>query len=67
MRQLCASAEIDPPIDPYELRHTAISLQAEAGRSSFEIADWAGTSEEMISRVYRHRLKRVANLRPDGW
>ena len=61
------SAGIDPPIDPYELRHTAISLQAEAGRSSFEIADWAGTSEEMISRVYRHRLKRVTELKPDGW
>jgi len=67
VRQLCAAVSIDPPVDPYELRHTAISLQAEAGRSSFEIADWAGTSEEMISRVYRHRLKRVAELRPDGW
>lgn len=67
VRQLCSAVGIDPPIDPYELRHTAISLQADAGRSSFEIADWAGTSEEMISRVYRHRLKRVADLRPDGW
>lgn len=67
VRQLSAGAGIAPPIDPYELRHTAISLQAEVGRSSFEIADWAGTSEEMISRVYRHRLKRVADLRPDGW
>lgn len=67
LRLPCANLEISPPISPYELRHTAISLQADAGRSSFDIADWAGTSEEMISRVYRHRLKRVADLRPDGW
>lgn len=67
VRSICIKAGIDPPIDPYELRHTAVSLQADAGRSSFEIADWAGTSEEMISRIYRHRLRQVADLRPDGW
>lgn len=44
MRLLCAKVGIDPPITPYELRHTAISMQADAGRSSWEIADWAGTS-----------------------
>ena len=27
---------------PYELRHTAITHEADAGWSSFEIADWAG-------------------------
>ena len=64
MRLLCARAEIQPPVSPYELRHTAISLQADAGASSWEIADWAGTSEAMISRVYRHRLRRVSVLRP---
>ncbi len=25
---------------------------------------WAGTSEAMISRIYRHRLRRVAGLTP---
>ena len=29
---------------PLRATHTAISLQADAGRSSWEIADWAGTS-----------------------
>lgn len=64
MRLLCQKAEIDPPVTPYELRHTAISRQADAGRSAWEIADWAGTSEAMISRTYRHRLRRVASLTP---
>lgn len=64
MRQLCGRAGIDPAITPYELRHTAMSLQADAGRSTWEIADWAGTSEAMISARYRHRLGRVASLRP---
>ena len=61
---LCARTGIDPPISAYELRHTAISLQAEAGHAAWQIADWAGTSEAMISRVYRHRLRRVSGLRP---
>lgn len=49
---------------PYELRHTAITHQADAGWSSFEIADWAGTSEQMISDRYRHRLRRISRLQP---
>ena len=64
MRSLCEAAEIAPHVTPYELRHTAISHQADAGRTSWEIADWAGTSETMISSRYRHRLRRVSNLRP---
>ena len=64
LRLLCRKLEIEPAISPYELRHTAISLQADAGRSSWEIADWAGTSEAMVSRIYRHRLRRVAGLWP---
>jgi integrase len=64
MRLLCISADVTPAITAYELRHTAISLQADAGASSWEIADWAGTSEAMISRIYRHRLRRVSVLRP---
>jgi integrase len=64
LRLLCAKLSIEPPVTPYELRHTAISLQADAGRSSWEIADWAGTSEAMVSRTYRHRLRRLSTLVP---
>ncbi len=64
VKSLCRRAGLEDPITPYELRHTAISHQADQGRDAWEIADWAGTSEEMISRVYRHRLRRVAKLRP---
>lgn len=64
LRLYCSKAGIDPAISPYELRHTAISMQADAGHSSWEIADWAGTSEAMISEVYRHRLRRVSVLGP---
>lgn len=67
MRSLCADAGIQPYATPYELRHTAISLQADAGRTSWEIADWAGTSEAMISSRYRHRLRRVSRLLPVDW
>jgi integrase len=61
---LCTQVGIDPPIAPYELRHTAISIQAEAGHSAWQIADWAGTSERMITDVYRHQLSVVAPLGP---
>lgn len=66
LRALCDRCEIDPPITPYELRHTAITMQADAGHSSWEIADWAGTSEAMIGEVYRHRLRRVSGLLPSA-
>ena len=64
IRQLCKRVGIDPPVTPYELRHTAISLQADVGHAAFLIADWAGTSERMISDVYRHRLGTVTRLGP---
>ncbi len=64
LRGLCVRCDINPPIGPYELRHTAVTMQADAGNSSWEIADWAGTSEAMISEVYRHRLQRLSALRP---
>ncbi len=64
MKSLSRKADLDPPVTAYELRHTAITHQADAGRSSWEIADWAGTSERMISSRYRHRLRRVSGLRP---
>ncbi|MEM9892798.1 MAG: tyrosine-type recombinase/integrase [Actinomycetota bacterium] len=62
--RLSAHADIGDPIVPYELRHTAISHQADAGRSSWEIADWAGTSERMISDTYRHQLRDISDLTP---
>ncbi len=64
IRILCDRTDITPAIVPYELRHTAISHQADAGRSSWDIADWCGSSERMISQVYRHRLKEISDLMP---
>ena len=64
MRLLCKRAEVDPAVTAYELRHSAISMQADAGRSSWELADWAGTSEQMINQIYRHRLRRVSVVLP---
>ncbi len=55
LRLPCAKLDIEPAFTPDGLRHTAVSLQADAGRSSWEIADWSGTSNTMISRVSRHR------------
>ncbi len=60
----CRRGGIDPPITPYELRHTAITHQSEQGWSSWELADWAGTSERMISEVYRHRYNRASGITP---
>ena len=39
-------------------------MHADAGRSSWELADWAGTSEAMTNRVYRHRLRQVSAILP---
>lgn len=61
--RISARADIDP-IVPYELRHTAITLQLDAGHDVRRVADWAGTSERMIEEIYRHRLTRVAELGP---
>ncbi|MGI9613820.1 MAG: hypothetical protein ACR2QO_12975 [Acidimicrobiales bacterium] len=61
---LCGRLGISPAASPYELRHTAISLHAEAGNSAWAIADWAGTSERMIADVYRHKLMDTSPLGP---
>ena len=62
--KLCGKVGISPPVSHYELRHTAISFQAEAGYSAWQIADWAGTSERMIADVYRHKLTDASPLGP---
>ncbi|MEM7352723.1 MAG: site-specific integrase [Acidobacteriota bacterium] len=59
----CTDAAFDP-IVPYELRHTAITFQLEAGHPAWKVADWAGTSERMIEQIYRHRISRVASIGP---
>jgi len=38
IRSVCLKVEIDPLVTPYELRHTAISIQADAGHPAFQIA-----------------------------
>jgi integrase len=61
---ICNRIDIAPVVSPYELRHTAISFQADAGHSAWAIADWAGTSERMIADVYRHKLTATSQLGP---
>ena len=60
---LCERARVDP-ITPYELRHTALTQQVEAGHGVSNVADWAGTSEKMIFGHYRHKLRAVSGLKP---
>lgn len=64
LQRLCDQVEVSPAVSPYELRHTAITFQAEAGHSAWVIADWAGTSERMIADVYRHKLVDASPLGP---
>lgn len=59
----CVKAAV-APIVPYELRHTAITHQIDAGHSPARVADWAGTSEEMIYRHYRHKIRDLTDLAP---
>lgn len=69
MTAACEEADIEV-IVPYELRHTAITFQLDAGHEAWRVADWAGTSERMIEEIYRHRLTRVSDLGPvnvGGW
>lgn len=61
-RTACEDAGIER-IVPYELRHTAVTFQLDAGHETWRVADWAGTSERMVE-IYRHRLTRVSALGP---
>ena len=58
----CEEAAVER-IVPYELRHTAITFQVEAGHEAWTVVDWAGTSARMVEDIYRHRLRPVAALR----
>ena len=63
----CRRVEIEPGVSGYDLRHTAITFQVEKGHPVHQIADWAGTSERMITEVYRHKLNEITDLGPsDG-
>jgi integrase len=57
----CEAADI-ARIVPYELRHIAITFQLDAGHEARQVADWAGTSERMISDIYHQRLTRVSTV-----
>ncbi len=59
----CERLDLDVYL-PYELRHTAITFQLDQGAETWEVADWAGTSERMIELIYRHRTSRVSRLAP---
>ncbi len=59
----CKEAGIERYV-PYELRHSAITFQVDAGHHVWQVSDWAGTSPRMIEDVYRHRLSQVAEIGP---
>jgi len=63
LTKLCVRAEIEPPIVPYELRHTAASLLSDAGVPIEELADFMGHSTTaMLEQVYRHRVRQVIDV-----
>ena len=63
LRKLCKLADIDPPVVPYELRHTAASMLSDAGVPIEELADFMGhTTTAMLEQVYRHRVRKVIDV-----
>jgi integrase len=50
-------------LKPYDLRHTAATLCANAGWTADEISHQLGNSVEIVNRVYRHMID--ASPRPD--
>jgi len=66
LARLSRRAGIDPPVAPYELRHTAASLLSDAGVPIEVLADLLGhTSTQMLESVYRHRVRKVVD--PGVW
>ncbi len=63
LKAICYQSDV-PEIIPYELRHTAITHQIDAGFTASQVADWAGNNEKMIYEHYRHRLREVSALPP---
>ena len=66
IKRLCERAGVEA-ITPYELRHTAITHQIEEGHTASQVADWAGTSEQMIYNHYRHKIREVSDLQPPSY
>lgn len=46
---------------PYMLRHTAVSLLIDAGKSIETVADMLGDDPRTLYRHYRHRVRPVAD------
>lgn len=46
---------------PYVLRHTAVSLLVDAGKSIEQVADMLGDDPKTLYRHYRHRVRPVAD------
>jgi len=66
LARLSRHAGIDPPVTPYELRHTAASLLSDSGVPIEVLADLLGhTSTQMLESVYRHRVRKVVD--PGVW
>lgn len=49
-----AAAGLGDDVTPHVLRHTAITWALQAGVPQWEVAGWAGSSLEMLDRVYGH-------------
>ncbi|MFW6358750.1 MAG: site-specific integrase [Chroococcales cyanobacterium] len=44
-------------LSPYNTRHTFINIAIECGIDTFDIADWCGNSDAVISDVYRSKKR----------
>jgi integrase len=58
-RHLCAKAGLDGSWHPHELRHTAASLGADAGRSTRDLGDLLGhaAGSRVAEDTYIHQLR----------
>jgi integrase len=59
-KRVASRAGLDPGF-PYLMRHTAVSLLLDAGKSIDVVADMLGDDPRTLYRHYRHRVRPVAD------
>lgn len=52
--QCVADAGLEGKVSPHTLRHTAITWALQAGKRPYDVADFFGVSEHVITTVYGH-------------
>ncbi|MGD2100832.1 MAG: tyrosine-type recombinase/integrase [Acidimicrobiia bacterium] len=68
VRSLAEEADIEGPVTPYDLRHTATTLIAGAGLSADRLADLLGHKDtRMVFQHYRHRDALTVTTAADYW